>query len=420
MPNKQKGLALLMLVFVIALAIIAYSLKALNTADITEEKNKKTAEALAEAKAALIGWSVSHPIHPGIMPFPDRLENISPNYDGNSDCSAGMPNFNLLLGRLPFLGQTAPCAAPASGLASNLTDGEGEPLWYAVSRNLIRSSVVPVINSSISNAPAENWLVVRDGNGQVVSDRVAAVIIAPGRPVGNQDRSSGLAGPSAYLDHITISGTNYANDDYVVANENFINAPDRESVSSTDPRYLQPYEFNDKLIYITIDELIVALEKRVMGEAAVSLRNYYLASAADNANRYYPYAGNEFNVCLDGLLQGSLPTTICSGTTMNLDTFLPTWFTQNVWQNFIYYAVSADCQLTAPGCASGDITVGTQVNVDAVVISAGAVLPAQARPSVLVANYLDSPENTDGDNVFDAVGTALTNNYNDQMLIVAP
>ncbi len=417
--RSQNGLALLMLVFVLALAITAYTVKALNSSEIKVAKGKKTAEALAEAKTALIGWSVSHPIHPGIMPFPDR--SADGNYDGNSDCSAAIPNFNILIGRLPFLGQTAPCAAASPGLASSLVDGNGEQLWYAVSRNLVRTSFVPVINPSIADVPTENWLVVRDKDGQIISDRVAVVVMAPGAPIGAQDRSGGLAGPAAYLDRITISGTNYGNDDYTVANEGFVISDDMQMVSSVDPRYLQPYEFNDKLAYITIDELIVALEKRAIGEMASSLRAYYLASSVTAANRYYPYTaalGDATYTCVDGLLQGGMPLIDCSSP--SLFSFLPSWFVQNIWQDFIYYAVSSDCNLATTGCALGDITVGTQTNVDALVISTGAAMATQARPSVLEADYLDSVVNADGDNVYDAVGTVLTNTYNDQMLIVAP
>jgi len=425
-PAKQKGLALLMLVFFLAVAITIYSMKALNASRVRSGKGAQTASALAEAKAALIGWSVSHPLHPGIMPFPDR--NADGDYDGNSDCSSATPNFNLLIGRLPFLGQTAPCAAASPGLASSLTDGEGEPLWYAVSRNLIRTADVdtvpyqPVINPSIADAPIEDWLIVRDKDGNVISDRVAAVVLAPGAPVGGQDRSGGLAGPNAYLDRITVAGVSRGNNDYTVPNEGFIISDKMQIVSASDPRYLHPYEFNDQLVYITIDELMDSLEKRAVAEAASSLRGYYLASAANDADRYYPYAatlGDATHICVDGLLQGALPLAGCASPAFA--GFLPpAWFTQNRWQDFTYYAASSDCHLNAPGCASGDIIVGTQSAVDAVVIATGAVIAPQARPSANANDYLDSVVNSNGDNVYDAVGTARTNIYNDQILIVAP
>lgn len=415
-PNKQKGLALLMLVFVLVLAVTTYSIKILNTADVKDAKGKKTAEALAEAKAALIGWSVSHPVQPGIMPFPDR--STDSNYDGNSDCFNANPGFDLLLGRLPFLGQTAPCTAPSPGLASNLSDGDGEQLWYAVSRNLIRSSIIPVINPSTADASTESWLIVRGKNGQIISDRVAAVIMAAGAPVGIQDRSGGLAGPAEYLDRITIFGVSYGNDDYTTANESFVISDEMQVVSSSDPRYLQPYEFNDKLTYITIDELMLALEKRAIGEVALGLRAYNLA------NGYYPYAatlGDPTNACDNGSLQGGIPLADCGPPTpsLSLAGILPSWFTDNRWQDFMYYTVASDCHLANTACL-GDITVGTQTTVDALVISTGAAITPQIRPSALTANYLDSTVNADGDSIYDAVGTGITNIYNDQMLIVAP
>lgn len=431
--HKQRGLALLVLVFILALVTIGFAVRSLDSSTIENERNKKTAAALAEAKAALVGWSVAHPQYPGIFPFPDR--NADGNYDGNSDCMNGTPSFGLLIGKLPYVTQTMPCigtGASQYGLSADLIDGHDERLWYAVSRNLIRTSTAVgslIVNPSIADAPGEAWLVVRDKNGAIISDRVAAVIISPGTPIGGQDRSGGLAGASAYLDSVTISGTTYSNANYSIANEVFFIGDDMQYVSSTNPTYQQPYQYNDKLIYITIDELMLALEKRAVREAANNLKAYYVASSITPANRFYPYAAalidDVNNLCVEGLNAGGLPldnaASGCTHPNAGLSA-LPSWFTESGWEDYMYYVISNDCNFATPGCILGDITVGIQTNVDALLISSGAEIPAltQARPSSSPGDYLDSTENADGDSVFDTVGTLLTNTYNDQMLIVAP
>jgi type II secretory pathway pseudopilin PulG len=429
---KQQGLAMLIMVFMIVLALTAYMVSGLNSESLKRSRESKTASVLEQAKVALIGWSVAHPQFPGTMPFPDR--NTDGDYDGNSDCvNAATLDYPHLIGRLPYATQTAPCVgigAAQYGLSDSFVDGEGEGLWYAVSRNLIRPAGLGalVINPATMNTPTFNWLIVRDKNGQVISNRVAAVIIAPGRVVAAQNRAGGIAGAAAYLDSAVVNGVPYSNVNYAVPNEDFIMAEDMQFVSNAHPSYGQPYQFNDKLIFITIDELMLELEKRAVREARTALRAYYLASAPLAANRFYPYATllSDLNhTCIESTLAGGLPldnvAATCSHPNVGLNAFLPAWFMESQWHQFMYYVISADCSFATPGClAAGSITAGTQANINALLISTGAALAGQARPSNIPANYLDSIENTDGDNVFDAIGTALTNLYNDQMLVVEP
>ena len=429
--KKQQGAALILFAVLLLVVATATFFTYFDSSQYKVERERRTFQALAEAKVALIGWSVGHSQFPGILPFPDR-SNLDGDYDGNSDCVNTGLGYPHLLGKLPIVAQTAPCVGTGAtqyGLASNLTDGHGERLWYAVSRNLIRTSTAVgslVINPAIADTPTYPWLIVRDKNGQIISNRVAAVILAPGPAVGAQNRSGGLAGPAAYLDSVTIAGNTYSNADSTLPNEDFIMAEDMINVSATHPTYQQPYEFNDRLVYITIDELLAALENRVIREAANLLRTYYIASAVTAANRYYPYAaalGDMDNLCEEGQLQGSLPITnpasSCTHPNPGL-TLLPTWFTESRWQDYLYYAVSGDCSFATPGCVTGGITAGVQTNLHALLISAGRALAIQVRPSNNAADYLDSIENTDGDSIFDAVGTPRTAIYNDQMLIVAP
>jgi len=287
-------------------------LKSLNTSNLQSEQNDKTYHALREAKIALISWSAAHPYWPGVMPFPDRKETSNPNYDGKSDCVTNGLNVSHLLGKLPLSGD-APCITPQQGLSVELIDGESERLWYATSMNLIRTnsaSSTPVINPGIANAPLHPWLKVLDRNGNLISDRVAVVIIAPGAPLAGQNRSSSAPNPSEYLDSFKIGADVYSNADYDSDDEDFIMGEDSRNLSDIDTSIAKPYYFNDKLIYITIDELIGALESRALQEARQQLKSYYLTSNTLPDNRFYPYAaelGETSNMCKDGELSGLLP-----------------------------------------------------------------------------------------------------------------
>jgi len=329
---SQRGTVLIFIAFILGLGAAVYLLNTSNLDLLKAKQDAKTYQALEEAKVALISWAVSHKYTPGQLPWPDRKETSNPNYDGSSDCVATTFQPSYLLGQLPSLPTTSPCLDPNTGsvvytglstypsLGQEFRDAQGNRLWYAVSRNLVHdyeNAEDPIINPGMINAPhsitpylrqsgtqSYPWLQVLDRNGNLVSDRVAAVLIAPGYPLGGQDRS-GVADPNQYLDGFSIGAANYKNSDYALVNEDFIMGEDSRKVSANDPTFLQPYNFNDKLVYITIDELMAALEKRVGEQTRASLKSY------QDANGYYPYAahlGTTLRYTADGNLQsGFLP-----------------------------------------------------------------------------------------------------------------
>ena len=293
---KQKGATLILAAFIIALAATVYVLKAYDPAQLRLEQDKKTYLALNEAKQALISWAVSNSVNPGQMPFPDR--NADGNYDGRSDCPSPVSAFShsFLIGQLPLYGQTNPCISPQAGLGINTKDGGGNPLFYAVSRNLVHKYDAPtgnpIINPSIISSPTHPWLKVLDANGVPVSNRVAAVIIAPKDAIGSQDRT-GVANIINYLDTFLIGSATFSNSDYDSNDEDFV--INRNSM-----------DVNDKLVYVTIDELMYALEKRVLQEAKNKLTAFY------SSNNYYPYAAGfgltaNQNQCVQGNYRGLLP-----------------------------------------------------------------------------------------------------------------
>ena len=333
--SKQKGVALILMAFIIGLAAIAYLLHTLDPARLRAEQDKKTMLTLNEAKQALIAWSVNHPNTPGLMPYPDR--NNDGNYDDTSDCFANNVNFapNFTLGRLPLFQSDPNCINAKNtvntGLEDDFRDGTGERLWYEASGNLLHdyknnggnpNGTSPIINPSIINSPTKPWFVVRDRNGVIISNRVAAVIISPGAVSGVQNRSGGIANANQYLDKVVMAdGTPYQNYGYQDTATNpiqeFIIGDDFRMVAKNDPTYkdqsIEPYYYNDKLVFITIDELMYAIEKRALEQTRDTLSKFKAA------NGFYPFAADlgfnsspnpNQNQCVQGNLRGLLPVNV--------------------------------------------------------------------------------------------------------------
>jgi hypothetical protein len=99
--------------------------------------------------------------------------------------------------------------------------------------------------------------------------------------------------------------------------------------------------------------------------------------------------------------------------------FLPAWFTNNNWQDYIYYQTTrpADNNGLSAGAKKGAavlVTVGPTVLGLPYTIKAA----AQTRPSCSLNDYLDTAENTNLDNLFEATNKSRAQNYNDQVFIM--
>ncbi|MDI1308205.1 MAG: hypothetical protein PSV17_02060 [Methylotenera sp.] len=331
----QKGAALILMAFILGLGVAVFVLKTYNADATRARQDEKTYQTLSQAKKALIAWSVSNSKRPGQMPFPDR--NGDGNYDGYSDCNSPASTFSysFLIGQMPVFGQTNPCVSPQVGIGEDFIDAQGKRLWYAVSRNLMHKyeslpvtpTNDPVINPNIINSPSYAWLKVLDSEGKVISDRVAAVIIAPGNAIGEQARSAAAPSPNQYLDSFILGGTTYSNSSYLVPDQAFVMGLDERMVGVNDTRFVKPYYFNDKLAYITIDELMAGLSSRAAAEAKTKLLNYKKSTAITSPPGYYPYASllgliehyqknNQYDGFLP-ILTATQPTTSCSVTYTN-------------------------------------------------------------------------------------------------------
>lgn len=329
---KQKGVALILFALVLVLAVTAFLVSSLDASDLKIERDKNNALILAKAKTALIGYAIGvigSGQRPGDLIMPDSfgISEYPANYDGTADSGCldatapnGLPLINSdknmrCIGRLPWKELGLSLHAPSQN------DPTGVMPWYAVSANLVDTTCLKVLNSdalNLVNNPSGSldcsgaslpypWLTVRDSDGNILSNRVAAVIFLPNAPRGAQSRaSSPLGDASQYLDTLPAHNNADMDNDFIIASEGVPAA----SASN----------FNDQLVYITIEELMAAVEKRVAGEARKQLTAY------KTTNVELPFAasiGYQGQSCVQGLDAGFLPLPICRCTGSMCDCAFP-------------------------------------------------------------------------------------------------
>tara|TARA_R110002072_G_C7960630_1_gene533859 strand:- start:946 stop:4338 length:3393 start_codon:yes stop_codon:yes gene_type:complete len=240
--SSQKG-AVLLLFALLLLIGSTYSLVSKLNSDTNfyVRQSKETQESLRLAKQALIAYALSFPEidalsgtdkinGPGYLPCPD----INNNGSAGGTCSSGG---NTTIGRFP--NNTLETA--------DLRDSSGSRLWYALSDNFRNSAGLEPLNSE---TPGQLTV---DGNNDIV-----AVVIAPGAPVGNQNRNPADT-------NILTEIANYLETENNDLDLSFI---------SVDPSSIDFTDFNDRLVSITRQELMEQIEKRVLGEAKIFLETY--------------------------------------------------------------------------------------------------------------------------------------------------
>ena len=263
------------------------------------ERDRITAAALAQAKAALIGFALGVDVSPacgagsncpriGDLPCPDLDDDGSADL-GSCGNAAGTTGQSLRLGRLPWKTLGLP----------DLRDGDGERLWYAVSTNFknnVRADCNDPGDPGCRNSDIRGTITVRDNSGAIVNDGtnpdphtpsgVIAVIIAPGAVLQRsgagapQDRSpAGKNNPVNYLDIANVGG-NEDNATFVDGTaDGFINGVVLDASGNV--------IVNDRLIAIRHEDLMPLMERRVAKEVFNCLTAY---AATPQNNGRYPWA----------------------------------------------------------------------------------------------------------------------------------
>ncbi|HUL42130.1 MAG TPA: hypothetical protein VLV32_09560 [Burkholderiales bacterium] len=328
--RRESGQALFVLLVLIVAVVVGLIVDFSSPTALAIQNDNKTARALAQAKDALIGWAISHPDDPGLLPYPDR--NADGDYNGYSDCPPTSGNPALLLGELPYIGEKSPCQNPQATINLDNVDGTGENLWYAVSGNLVRGFTDPLPNiaANLSDATTTGWLTVRDANGAVLSNLVAFVVLSPGAIEPGQDRSGPAPAASNFLDNFTIGGTTYSNWDVTLG---FVSAADTAKVPAGSN------QFDDQLLFVTRDQYRIAIATRVAGELKKALNQYYSSTLS------YPFAApNPDGECVSGSVTGYIPSqdTIpdCGGALAGL----PAWFPN--WESYVTYTLNNPASAT--------------------------------------------------------------------------
>jgi hypothetical protein len=445
--NKQRGIALLIILLVLGSGALYALLRNLNQNNLHVERDRKTVEALAIAKDALIGFAVnvnlesSTATRPGELPCPDMTNG------GLSISSTNTNNCNLAtdrLGRLPWKTLKLP----------DIRDGYGERLWYAVSGNFKNNTGIAVLNPSTNGT-----LTIKDSSGTIVhgnsiTDGVIAVIFSTGPSLLRQgsttlqnrtcqagvncdDRQKCTASssspsvlvpmcnPTNFLDRA------YENDNAVYSEATAI-APNANGfiqgdILDTNGQLI----VNDKFLIITHDELMGNVEKRVAGEARVCLTTYAYKSESNNAGRYpwpaplaytaLPFVGEANNyfgrvpdvnfeatfISSGGNMDKKFDNSFCK---IGASSFTGDWWGKNKWYNYIFYAIAAS---HAPNAAANSMcgaclqiyspNISASLgNKEIVVVSAGREINGQSRaiaPSD-PANYFENQNATPYDSVF--------------------
>jgi hypothetical protein len=309
--GAQRGIALLIMVFVLAMIAISLMLNTLNPVKIKSLKDKNTYFALTEAKAALIGWSARHITMPGSLPCTD-IGNNGTATNAGSNCTA-------YIGRLPWR---------TLGIA-DVRDGEGECLWYALSP--IYRNVIAVGNRSLANAnqininvPGSITLVNFEGSANPAPDNpVIAVIIAAGRPVGAQNRAFSAGG---------TCGGNYIAANYLDV-FNTINNATGNNVAGNNYTFIKGVDspaFNDRIITITASDLYRPIRQRMVKE--IIGNNNTMDGVADfyNVNGVYPCPAANATSAPDCSLTNGFVNDTVAGMDLGFPVLGP-WLANNNW-----------------------------------------------------------------------------------------
>lgn len=259
-PRRQRGFILVFLLALLAMGVLYAVVSRLEATDYRIARAATTADALAQAKAALLGFAATYrDSHPsigvpieafGYLPCPDLDGDGSADaLDGDCGGTDGQP----VIGLLP---------AKELGLASAL-DSDGNCLWYAVSGTFKASTSKP----TPLNWDTQGQIEVRSPDNGILAapddagGGAAAVIFSAGPPL------AGLPRPAATdATPCGVSPTNRANDVFARYLEGYATvtpAPPAARVTGGTVKDANGnVSNNDQIIWITPKEIFARVRAR--------------------------------------------------------------------------------------------------------------------------------------------------------------
>jgi len=421
MSRRERGVALLTLLAVVALGAALALIAMANPKPSDLKREEITSKALAKAKEALIAYAATNPdFHPdevpGYLPCPDKAGG---NPEGSEEPNCGSKN-ETVIGRLPW---------KKLGIEP-LRDGSGECLWYAVSGTFKNTPPTEVMNWDTLGqievyGPDGASLVA----GSQPENRAAAVIFAPGVALG-QDRQDDDPGTAQR----PVCSEDYAAARFLEGVGAINNATPNGTPGAT-TRFIagdRTDAFNDRLLIVTPEEIFAAIEKRsdfapklasLAQSAALCLIEYvklnthygdsddhrfpwaapvglaaytadaYWGDAADTLSGRFPYRVDTTATLVANPSSSTLAAASCPFRMGNAD---ENWWKN--WKDHLFYALGAEFKPLAPSsspvaCGAGCLRVNGTGGQVAVVLFAGKRLAGQTRSTDAakgsLANYLE-------------------------------
>ena len=262
---QQHGVALMVMLTVLTLWGLSLFIGQFSAAQYRTHVAQDTAQALAEAKVALIGDAISriNVTDAGYLRLPD-LGYTSPSGPPTEGFSSS--NFTGNARDLSVVGKL-----PWKTLSTNGYREANECLWYVVSGRFKIASKTLVFNWD-----TQGQLDVIDGNGNTVASNLAALLVGPGAPLNGQDRS--LSNPAYtecggnydarnYLDTYSAGDAVSGEVNYFTGSINNRVAPNANNKKfvMTNSKY-----YNDNVLHITTEDIFLPLIRRDSFKAAIA------------------------------------------------------------------------------------------------------------------------------------------------------
>jgi hypothetical protein len=283
---NQKGAALILLVFLLALIFTAFMLHSTSSDEYKVERDLKTSKVLEEAKSALLGWSAAQD-SPGQLPCPEDVALIGSATEGVAQLTCVLP----AIGRLPWR---------TLGLGE-IQDANNDKLWYVISDGF---RTPPINTSSVAQLSVDG-----------IPNSAVAIIFSVGRPLGSQSRPMPTASSppniSQYLDLVNNAGT-----------ASFVSTGNANN-------------FNDRLMTVTKAQLFESVTRRILGEiqgdSSQGLKKYYIDYGA------YPFADIDNDGFADNSQNIGKPSYKGGLNSLNFSTTKMTNLLNNGWYSLIDY-----------------------------------------------------------------------------------
>lgn len=323
--QTSRGFVVLLIVLsllVVAGVSVLVVVSSRSTAEArSAEIAKQSSDRLNQAKEALMAYVIQkidggQGTRLGNLPTPDIVNGTGTAilYNGTSDTRclsaasvgglpAASPTITMFRADQRCLGKFPWKDVPLQVGVVDPHDPAGQVPWLAISPNLsywdgclLRAnsdlavwtfSPAATACPAAANAIPYPWLTVVDAMGNPIPVKVAAVLIAAGDPIQttgrNQNRTAASPGvPGDYLDAIALplgcTTSCIATFDNANLSNTFVQIlPGTRYPANAEDASLagaRVTTFNDHLIYITVEEVIERLQRRVLAEMNASLENF--------------------------------------------------------------------------------------------------------------------------------------------------